>query len=72
MARKVKSEIITYTRKVRRVKKKFKKLRFFVKWAGYSEDGNTWEAPEGLRNAREQVEKFHRETPEMPGPNLAA
>ena len=37
----VKSEIITYTRKVRRVDKEFKELRYFVKWAGCSEDENT-------------------------------
>ena len=66
----VKSEIITYTRKVRRVDKEFKELRYFVKWAGCSEDENTWEPPEGLVNAREIVEKFHRENPGMPGPNL--
>jgi len=66
----VKSEIITYTRKVRRVNKEFKELRYFVKWAGCSEDENTWEPPEGLENAREEVEKFNRENPEMPGPNL--
>ena len=66
----VKSEIITYTRKVTRVNKEFKELRYFVKWAGCSEDENTWERPEGLENAREKVEKFHRENPEMPGPNL--
>ena len=34
----VKSEIIPYTRKVRRVSKTFKELRYFVKWAGCSED----------------------------------
>ena len=66
----VKSEIITYTRKVRRVDNEFKELRHFVKWAGCSEDENTWEPPEGLVNAREIVEKFHRENPGMPGPNL--
>jgi len=66
----VKSEIITYTRKVRRVNKEFKELRYFVKWAGCSEDENTWEPPEGLENAREDVEKFHGENPGMPGPNL--
>jgi len=66
----VKSEIITYTRKVRRVNKEFKALRYFVKWAGCSEDENTWEPPEGLGNAREVFEKFHWENPEMPGPNL--
>ena len=64
----VKSEIITYTRKVRRVSKKFKELRYFIKWAGCSEDENTWEPPEGLENAREEVERFHRENPRMPGP----
>jgi len=66
----VKSEIITYTRKVRRVNKEFKELRYFVKWAGCSEDENTWEPLEGLENAREEVQKFHRENPKMPGPNL--
>ena len=66
----VKSEIITYTRKVRRVAKEFKELRFFVKWAGCSEDENTWEPPAGLVNAREMVEKFRGENPEMLGPNL--
>ena len=66
----VKSEIITYTRKVRRVDKEFKELRYFVKWAGCSEDENTWETLEGLVNAREIVEKFHRENLGMPGPNL--
>ena len=64
----VKSEIITYTRKVRRVSKRFKELRYFVKWAGCSEDENTWEKLEGLENAREEVERFHRENPGMPGP----
>ena len=66
----VKSEIITYTRKVRRVDKEFTELRYFVKWAGCSKDENTWEPLEGLVNAREIVEKFHRENPGMPGPNL--
>jgi len=66
----IKSEIITYTRKVRRVNKEFKELRYFEKWAGSSEDENTWEPPEGLGNAREEVENFHSENPEMPGLNL--
>ena len=38
--------------------------------AGGSGDENTWEQPEGLENAREEVENFHRENPEMLGPNL--
>ena len=66
----VKSDIITYTRKVRRVNKEFQGLRYCVKWAGCSEDENTWEPPEGLENTRAEVEKFHRENPEMLGPNL--
>ena len=64
----VMSEMITYIRKVRRVSKRFKELGYFVKWAGCSEDENTWEPPEGLESAREEVERFHRENPGMPGP----
>jgi len=67
----VKSGIITYTRKVRMVNNELKELRYFVKWAGCSEDENPWEPPEGLEKAREEVEKSHRENPEMPGPKLA-
>jgi len=65
------SSIITYTRKVRRVNREFKELRYFVKWAGCSEDENTGEPPEGLENAREVVETFHRKNTEMSLPNLA-
>ena len=57
-------------RKVRRADKEFKELSYFVKWAGCSQEENTWEPPEGLVNAREIVEKFHRENPERLGPNL--
>jgi len=44
-----------------------RKLRYFVKWKGCSEDENTWEPPESLDNAQELVEEFHRENEEMPG-----
>ena len=64
----VKSEIITPTRKVRRVSQTFKELQYFVKWAGCSEKENTWEPPEGLENATKVVERVHRENSEMPGP----
>ena len=64
----MKSEIITYTRKARIVSKRFKELRYCIKWAGCSEHEKTWEPPEGLENAREEVERFHRENPGMPGP----
>ena len=58
----VKSEIITYVRRRRRMQE----IRYFVKWAGCSEDENTWEPPESVDNAQEMVKEFHRENPEMP------
>jgi len=64
----VKSEIISYTRKVRGRNKEMKELRYFVKWKGSAEDENTWEPAEGMRKAQGEVERFHRENPEMPGP----
>jgi len=56
---------------VTRVNKEVKQLRYFEQWAGSSYADNTWEPPEGLENAREDVKRFHSENPEMPGPNLA-
>jgi len=44
----VKSEVITYTRKVGRRNKEFEELRYFIKWKGCTEDENTWGPPEGL------------------------
>ena len=64
----VKSEIISDTRKVRGRNKPMKELRYFVKWKGCAEDENTWEPPEGMKNAEQEVERFHTENPEMPGP----
>ena len=63
-----KSEIITSTRKVRGRNKTIKELRYFVKWKGWAEDENTWEPREGRQNPQEEVERFHRENTEMPGP----
>jgi len=63
----VKSEIITYMRKAGRRNKEFKELHYVIKWKGCAEDENTWEPPEGLGNAQELVEEFHRKNPEMPG-----
>src|ERR1700712_5592832 len=65
--RMVKSQVITYTRRVGRRNRTFKELRYFVKWKGCAEDENTWEPPEGLANAQELVEGFHRQNPDMPG-----
>ena len=64
----IKSEIISYRQKVRGRNKTMKELRYFVKWKGCAEDENTWEPPEGMQNAQEEVDRFHRENPEMPGP----
>jgi len=44
-----------------------KGLQYVVTWKGCTEDENTWEPPEGMKNAQEEVERFHRESPEMPG-----
>jgi len=63
----IRSEIIAYTKKVRRRNKRMRELRYFVQWKGCSEDENTWEPPESLDNAQELVEEFHRENEEMPG-----
>jgi len=62
----VKSEIISYTQKVRGDNKRRRKLRYFVKCKGCSEYENTWEPPESLENARELIESFHQENPDMP------
>jgi len=64
----VKSKIISYTRKVRGRNEGLKDLLSFVKWEGCAEDENTWEPHEGMKNAQEEVERFHRENTEMPGP----
>jgi len=66
----VKIEMICYTRKFRGRNKAIKELRYFVKWKGCAEDENTWEPSEGMKNAQEEVERFHRENPEMPGPGV--
>ena len=45
-----------------------KDLQYFGKWKGCTADENTWERAKGMKNAEEEVERFHRESPEMPGP----
>ena len=59
--------MISYTRKVRGRNKPMRELRCFVKWKGCAEDENTWEPREGIQNAQEEVERFHRENTGMPG-----
>ena len=43
-----------------------KELRYFVKWRGSAEDENTWEPRQGMTNAQQEVERFHRENLGMP------
>ena len=62
----VKSEVISYVRKVRGRNKRFRELRYFVKWKGCAEDENTWEPPESLQHAQRMVEEFHTENQDMP------
>jgi len=64
----VKRELSSYMRKVEGTNKPMKERLYFVKWKGCAEDENTWEAPQGMQNAQEEVERFHREIPEMPSP----
>jgi len=62
----VKSEIISYEPLIRGSTRTFEELGYFVKWKGCSEDENTWEPPEHLEHAKELVEEFHRENPDIP------
>jgi len=64
----VKSEIISYTQKVRPRNKPIHQVVYFVKLKGWAEDENTWEPPEGMKNALEEVERFYRDNPEIPSP----
>ena len=37
------------------------KMRYLVKWKGYTAEENIWERLENLKNAREKIEKFEKE-----------
>jgi len=63
----MKSEVITYTRKLRRSKQVLKELHYLIKWKACAVDANTWEPPEGLGNAQQLVEEFHHQNSEMAG-----
>jgi len=64
----IKSESISYPRKVRGRNKRMKELQYFVKWEGCEEDENSWEPREGMKNEQEEVERFDRQNAEMPDP----
>jgi len=36
------------------------KMRYLVKWKGYTAEENTWEGLENLKNAMEKVEEFEK------------
>jgi len=36
------------------------KMRYLVKWKGYTAEENTWEGLENLKNAREKIEEFEK------------
>ena len=63
----VNREIISYTGKVQGRNQTMKELVDIVKWKPCVEDDNTWEPPEGMKNAQEVMERFDTESPEMPG-----
>jgi len=66
--RNLKSEIIPNRRKGQGGNKEIKELRYMVQWKGCGEDEQTWEPPEYSKNGQEEVDQFHRESPEMLGP----
>jgi len=57
----VKSEMISYTRKVRGRNKPMNDLQSFVKWKGCAENETTGEPPDDMKNAQDEVERFNRE-----------
>jgi len=62
-----KSEMISYTPKVRGRNKRMKELPLVVKWKDCVEDRNHWEPDEGMKDGQEKRERFQGESPEMPG-----
>ena len=36
------------------------KMRYLVKWKGYTVEENTWEGLKNLKNAREKIEEFEK------------
>jgi len=47
-------------------KRRYRKLRYLVQWAGYSYVRTSWEQAENLGNAQELVDEFHRGHPRKP------
>ncbi len=36
------------------------KIKYLVKWKGYTVEENMWEGLENLKNARKKIEKFEK------------
>ena len=48
-------------------KKQRGKIRFLVRWKGYSPEHDSWEPEEALANAPEKLTEFYHEFPTAPG-----
>ena len=42
------------------------KLKYLVKWSGYTNDHNTWEPELNLTNLKEAINEFHKTNPSAP------
>ena len=42
------------------------KLKYLVKWSGYTDDHNTWEPESNLINSSEAINDFHKSNPSTP------
>lgn len=50
-----------------RIYGRWRKLQYKVRWKGYSQDEDSWQSPEDLENAGEEIDSFHKEHPFAPG-----
>jgi len=42
------------------------KLKFLVKWSGYTDDYNTWEPEANCANSRDIIKEFYKSNPSAP------
>ena len=53
-----------------KIKGRWRKLYYLVKWKGWTDDHNTWIRQEDLEHAQEAVESFHTNYPHKPRANV--
>jgi hypothetical protein len=53
--------------RIMRAKREKGMLKWEVKWKGYSDENNTWEPWENLKNARESIDYFYEKRPKAIG-----